>query len=320
MPLLHIDHLKTYYKTLRGDVKAVDGVTLDVEKGEALGLAGESGCGKTTLALSVIRLLPDNGRIVGGSVFFDGTDITKLDSETYRKEYRWKRMSMVFQGAMNALTPVYRVGDQIAEAILCHEEVEEDEARGRARELLGLVGVDPERASSYPHELSGGMRQRVMIAMALANNPEFIIADEPITALDVIVQAQVLHVINDLRRKLGLTMMLITHDLSVIAETCDGAAIMYAGKLVERGSVIDIFKRPLHPYTQGLVGSFPSIRGAKKEMESIPGSPPNLLQPPPGCRFHPRCPHAMDICSREEPPLVEVEPGHLAACWLCEGG
>ncbi|MFQ6054154.1 MAG: ABC transporter ATP-binding protein [Candidatus Bathyarchaeia archaeon] len=320
MPLLRIDRLRTYYSTLRGDVKAVDGVTLDVEKGEALGLAGESGCGKTTLALSVIRLLPDNGRVVDGGVFFDGADIMKLDPEVYRREYRWRRISMVFQGAMNALTPVYRVGDQIAEAILCHEEVEEDEALERARELLGIVGVDPERALSYPHELSGGMRQRVMIAMALANNPEFVIADEPITALDVIVQAQVLHVMNDLRRRLGLTMMLITHDLSVIAETCDSAAIMYAGKLVERGTVFDIFKNPFHPYTQGLVGSFPSIRGEKKEMLSIPGSPPNLLQPPPGCRFHPRCPRAMDICRREDPLLVKVGPGHLAACWLWEGG
>jgi peptide/nickel transport system ATP-binding protein len=319
MPLLHIDHLKTYYNTLRGDVKAVDDVTLNIEKKESIGLAGESGCGKTTLALSVIRLLPDNGRIVDGNAFFDGTDITKLDRETYRKEYRWKRISMVFQGAMNALTPVYRVGDQIAEAILCHEKVDESDAHERARKLLGLVGVDPERAVSYPHELSGGMRQRVMIAMALANNPEFIIADEPITALDVIVQAQVLHVINDLRRKLGLTMMLITHDLSVIAETCDSVAIMYAGKLMERGTVVEIFKNPFHPYTQGLVDSFPTIRGVKKEMESIPGSPPNLLQPPSGCRFHPRCPHVMEMCKQEEPPLVNIENGHLVACWLCEG-
>jgi peptide/nickel transport system ATP-binding protein len=319
MPLLRVKGLKTYYKTLRGDVRAVDDVSLEINRGEALGLAGESGCGKTTLALSVMRLLPDNGRIIDGHIYFDDVEITGLDDETFRREYRWRRMAMVFQGAMNALTPVYKVGDQIAEALLCHEKIEREEAVERARELLALVGVDPERAESYPHELSGGMRQRVMIAMALANKPDFIIADEPTTALDVIVQAQVLRVIDELRRKLGLTMMLITHDLSIIAETCDSTAIMYAGKVVERGDVISIFKEPLHPYTQGLVASFPSIKGEKKELASIPGSPPNLLEPPPGCRFHPRCPHATERCRREEPPMVEMGKGHITACWLYGG-
>jgi peptide/nickel transport system ATP-binding protein len=319
MTLLRVDGLKTYYKTLRGDVRAVDDVSLEINRGEALGLAGESGCGKTTLALSVMRLLPDNGRIIDGHVYFDGVEITELDEETFRREYRWRRMAMVFQGAMNALTPVYKVGDQIAEAVLCHEKIEREEAIERARELLALVGVDPERAESYPHELSGGMRQRVMIAMALANKPDFIIADEPTTALDVIVQAQVLRVIDELRRRLGLTMMLITHDLSIIAETCDSTAIMYAGKVMERGDVISIFKEPLHPYTQGLVASFPSIKGEKKELASIPGSPPNLLEPPPGCRFHPRCPHTTERCRREEPPMVEMGKGHITACWLYGG-
>lgn len=314
--ILEIKGLKTYYETIKGYVKAVDDVSLRIRGKTAVGLVGESGCGKTTLALAVTRLLPSNGRVLGGSIFFNGKNILSLSEEEFRKEYRWKKISMVFQGAMNALNPVYRIGDQIAEAIIKHESVSKDEALERAKELLSLVGIDPERAKSYPHELSGGMKQRTMIAMALACNPEFLIADEPTTALDVIVQAQVLKLIKDLQRKLGLTLMLITHDLSVVAEICDYAAVMYAGKLVESADVVTIYKDPLHPYTKGLVSAFPSIRGERKQLVSIPGAPPNLLNPPPGCRFHPRCPYAMEICGKEEPELVKVGEDHQVACHL----
>ncbi|RLG41651.1 MAG: ABC transporter ATP-binding protein [Thermoproteota archaeon] len=314
--ILEIKGLKAYYETIKGYVKAVDDVSLRIKSKTAVGLVGESGCGKTTLALAVTRLLPSNGRVLGGSIFFNGKDILSISEEEFRKEYRWKKISMVFQGAMNALNPVYRIGDQIAEAIIRHENVSKDEALERAKKLLSLVGIDPKRAKSYPHELSGGMKQRTMIAMALACNPEFLIADEPTTALDVIVQAQVLKLIKSLQQELGLTLMLITHDLSVVAEICDYAAVMYAGKLVESADIVTIYKNPLHPYTKGLVNAFPSIRGEKKQLVSIPGAPPNLLNPPSGCRFHPRCPYAMEICRREEPELVKVDGDHQVACHL----
>jgi peptide/nickel transport system ATP-binding protein len=243
-----------------------------------------------------------------------------VEEEAFNKEFRWKKLSYVFQGAMNALNPVFRVGDQITEAILLHEDVAKEEAMERARELFALVGIDPDRVSSYPHELSGGMKQRAMIAMALACNPEFIIADEPTTALDVIVQAQTLQVINDLRGKLGLTMMLITHDLSVVAQTCTRCAIMYAGKIVEYADIDTIFSDPKHPYTKALISAFPSIKEDRRELDSIGGAPPNLLDPPPGCRFNPRCPHRMDVCTVEEPMLTLVGEKHRAACHLLKEG
>jgi len=276
MTILEVQNLKTYYSTLKGDVKAVDDVRLQIDKGEALGLVGESGCGKTTLALAIMRLLPWNGRIVEGTIRLDGVDIVGLDDKTFDKEYRWKRMAYIFQGAMNALNPVFRVGDQVAEAITIHEDVEKTEALERTRSLFSLVGIDPERVTSYPHELSGGMKQRAMIAMALACNPEFIIADEPTTALDVIVQAQTLQVINELRKNLGLTMILITHDLSVVAQTCTTCAIMYAGTVVEYADIETIFKDPAHPYTRALISAFPSIKEERRELNSIAGTPPNL--------------------------------------------
>ena len=314
--ILDIQSLKTYYSTLKGDVKAVDDVKLMMEKGEALGLVGESGCGKTTLALAIMRLLPWNGRIVVGKIMVDGVDIVEMDEKIYTRDYRWKRMSYVFQGAMNALNPVFRVGDQIAEAILVHDSVEKKEAMGRARELFGLVGIDPERVDSYPHELSGGMKQRAMIAMALACNPDFVIADEPTTALDVIVQAQVLNMIRNLKEELDLSMMLITHDLSVVAQTCTTVAIMYAGKIVEHADIETIFTNPVHPYTKALISAFPSIREERRELNSISGVPPNLLNPPEGCRFHPRCPFRMEICKREEPEYEGLERKHFVACHL----
>jgi len=314
--ILDVQSLKTYYSTLKGDVKAVDGVRLQMERREALGLVGESGCGKTTLALAIMRLLPWNGKVIDGKIMIDGVDIIEMDEKIFNENYRWKRMAYIFQGAMNALNPVFRVGDQIAEPILVHRSMKKNEAISRARELLGLVGIDPERADSYPHELSGGMKQRAMIAMALACNPDFIIADEPTTALDVIVQAQTLQVMNELRRKLGLTMMLITHDLSVVAQTCTTVAIMYAGKIVEYADIDTIFTKPAHPYTKALISAFPSIKEERRELNSISGVPPNLLNPPTGCRFHPRCHFCMDNCTKKEPKYVDLERKHFAACHI----
>ncbi len=320
MPLLIVDRLRTYYKTLRGYVKAVDGVNFSVDKREALGLAGESGCGKTTVALSILRILPPNGEIIEGKILLDSTDITKLDEDEMREKIRWKKVSIVFQGAMNALNPVYSVGDQIVEAIRLHEpEVSKREALERAAKLFELVGIDPSRITGYPHEFSGGMRQRAMIAMALASNPSLLIADEPATALDVIVAAQVLRLLKELKDKLGLGMIQITHDLSIIAELCEKTAIMYAGKIVEYGDVFTIFKNPLHPYTQGLMSSFPSVRAKEKvKLISIPGSPPDLLDPPSGCRFYPRCKFAMEVCRKEDPAFLEMDKGHFVACHLIE--
>jgi peptide/nickel transport system ATP-binding protein len=315
MALLEVRDLKMYYKTLRGHVKAVDSVSFDIERGKALGIAGESGCGKTSMAVTVLRLLPSNGKIHGGSIKLDGVDIVKMDDEEFRKAVRWKKISMVFQGAMNALNPVHRVGDQIVEAILAHEDVSHAEAVTRAEDLLDMVGINPKRFKEYPHEFSGGMKQRVVIAMALACNPDVIIADEPTTALDVMVQSQVLKAMEDLRKRLDLSMMLITHDLSVIAQTCDNIAIMYAGKIVEYGSVIDVYDNPTHPYGMGLVKSFPNIKAERTRVRSLPGFPPNLLAPPEGCRFHPRCPLADDICMKEEPELIEIgSNSHKVAC------
>ena len=315
MVMLDIQNLTTHYLTLRGPVRAVDEVSFQVDKGEMMGLAGESGCGKTTVALSVLKILPPGGKILGGKILFKGNDLVEL-KEKQMREMRWKRISIVFQGAMNALNPVYKVRDQIVEAISVHEpDVNKDEARERVGKLLETVGIDPSRADNYPHEFSGGMRQRALIAMALACNPDLLIADEPGTALDVIVQAQVLRLLKELKGRLNLAMILITHDLSIITETCEKIAIMYAGKIVEQGDILTIYKEPLHPYTKGLIGAFPSIKAAKRRMTSIPGIPPDLLNPPPGCRFHPRCPYVMDICKREEPKLVKAGKRY-AACHL----
>lgn len=317
MQVLSVQNLVTHYRTQRGFVKAVDGVSFNVDEKEAVGLAGESGCGKTTVALSLLRILPVGGIIKGGHIFFRDTDILKLSEEEVRKKIRWKKISLVFQGAMNALNPVSKVEDQIAEAIMTHEpDVNKADAIERGKKLFELVGIEPSRISNYPHEFSGGMRQRAMLAMALATNPELLIADEPATALDVIVQAQVLKLIKELKEKLGLSLILITHDLSIITETCDSVVIMYAGKIVESGSVAAVYKEQLHPYTQGLVGAFPSILAPKTRMASIPGFPPDLLNPPSGCRFNPRCKYAMDICRKKEPALIDIGKGHRVACYL----
>lgn len=314
MAFFEVKDLTMYYRTLRGQVRAVDGVSFALDKGKALGIAGESGCGKSSMATTLLRLLPTNGQIMGGRVLLDGQSLLDMPEEQFRRRVRWKRISMIFQGAMNALNPVHRVGHQIMEAILTHEDVSHTEARHRAEELLAMVGINPRRFDDFPHEFSGGMKQRAVIAMALACNPELVIADEPTTALDVIVQAQVLKAIEDLRNRLRLSMIMITHDLSVIAQMCDDVAIMYAGRIVEYGSAVEIYSRPLHPYTAGLVRAFPNIAAGRSTIRSIPGSPPNLVDPPAGCRFNPRCPLADGRCRAEEPAMKVSGERHAVAC------
>ena len=315
-PLLVVKDLRTHFQLQSGWVKAVDGVSFRLNDGEALGLAGESGCGKTTTALSLVRILPANARIrKGSSIELFGIDLVPKTEDQLRR-YRWREISIVFQGAMNSLNPVIRVGEQIAEPIQFRLGETEEQARKRASELLELVGIPRKRANAYPHELSGGMRQRAMIAMALACDPAVVIGDEPTTALDVMVQAQILELLERLRRDLGLSLILITHDLSVIAETCDRSLIMYAGKVAEEGPVDRVFTAPRHPYTEKLLGAFPSISADRRTLDTIPGSPPDLKDPPAGCRFHPRCPAVMDVCREVVPPEVLFPDGVRVACHL----
>jgi peptide/nickel transport system ATP-binding protein len=307
-----------YYQTLGGLVKAVDNVSMSLEVGESLGLAGESGCGKSSLAYSIIQLLPPAANILGGHVYFRGRDLVQVNAKEMR-DVRWKNISIVFQGAMNALNPVFEIGEQIAESILIHENVTDEEALDRCAKLFEMVGLDPGRIHNYPHEFSGGMRQRAMIAMALACNPDLVIADEPTTALDVTIQAQILKLMQKLQKDLGLSLILITHDLSVIAETCDKTAIMYAGNIAELADVVSVFKEPIHPYATGLVGAIPSmVKAERRKLTSIPGSPPDLIDPPPGCRFHPRCPYAQEICSKEVPDFTEIDAGRFVSCHFAE--
>jgi peptide/nickel transport system ATP-binding protein len=314
-PLLVVDNLAVRFRMPTGSVKAVDGVSFRLDDGESLGVAGESGCGKTTMALSLVRLLPANGRIKGGRIELFGIDLVPK-TEQQLARYRWREISIVFQGAMNALNPVRRIGDQVAEPIEVRLGQSADASGRRARELLELVGIPAKRASAYPHELSGGMRQRAMIAMALACDPAIVIGDEPTTALDVMVQAQILRLLESLRRELGLSMMLITHDLSVIAETCDRVLIMYAGRVAEEGPVRRVFTSPRHPYTRKLLAAYPNIHADRRTLDVIPGSPPDLLHPPPGCRFAPRCAEVMPVCSTDAPPEVRFDDGVRVACHL----
>jgi oligopeptide/dipeptide ABC transporter ATP-binding protein len=317
-PLLVVENLKTYFALGSDTVHAVDGVSFRLDHGEALGIAGESGCGKTTTALSLVRLLPANATIVEGSVKLYGIDLVAKSDNALRR-YRWREIAIVFQGAMNALNPVHRLRDQIAEPLIERLEVPEREARRRAGELLELVGIPKKRGGAYPHELSGGMRQRAMIAMALACRPAIVIGDEPTTALDVMVQAQILELLEHLRHELGLSLILITHDLSVIAETCDRVLVMYAGRVAEEGPVEEIFRRPRHPYSQKLLSAFPNIHSDRRTLEVIPGAPPDLRFPPPGCRFAPRCAFAMAVCTEVVPP--EVTFGDVrVACHLYPPG
>jgi peptide/nickel transport system ATP-binding protein len=324
--LLELQQLVVEYGSGPRPTRAVDGVDLAIHEGEVVGLAGESGCGKTTVANAVMRILRPPGRIAGGRIRFRGEDLTEKSTEELRR-FRWRNVSMVFQGAMNALNPVMRVGDQFVDAMRAHERIDRRAALARAGELLELVGIDRRRVRAYPHELSGGMRQRVIIAMALSLNPELIVMDEPTTALDVVVQREILQQIDALKREFGFAVLFITHDLSLLLEFADRIAIMYAGELVETAPAERFSVNPLHPYTQGLLQSFPPLTGPVERLTGIPGSPPDLRDPPSGCRFNPRCPHctpdhaALFLRQTTERPLLqEIEPDHHVACHLVEEG
>lgn len=320
-PLLEVRNLKTYFYTEDGVVHAVDGVDFYVNSGEVLGIVGESGCGKSVTSLSIMRLISQPGKIEAGEILFEGKDLVKATEEEMMK-IRGNRVSMIFQQPQSALNPVFRAGDQISEVLNIHQDFGKEAGRKRAVELLKLVGIpEPEsRAQSFPHELSGGMAQRVMIAMALACVPDLLIADEPTTALDVTIQAQILDLMRDMRTQLGSAMILITHDLGVIAEMADRVAVMYAGEIVEQSPVASLFDEPLHPYTKGLIGSIPILGEVRERLDVIPGSVPNLVNLPTGCRFAPRCmarvEHNLSICADKRPELVEVYEGHKVRCWL----
>jgi len=320
MNVLEVRHLCVGYLCEDGTaLRAVEDLGFHLEQGRSLGVVGESGCGKTTAVLAILRLLPAEGRIISGEVLYRGVDLFAL-SEGEMRTYRWDKLSLVFQGAMNALNPVRRVGDQIAEAIRLHDAAPDASAvRQRVDELLDLVGITPEMGRQYPHQFSGGMRQRAMIAMALACSPDVLIADEPTTALDVMVQAQLLDLLQNLQRRLGLSIILVTHDLGVVAEICDEVLVMYAGRVVEYGSVEVIFNNPRHPYTQRLLQAFPDVANPRMTLTSIPGYPPPLAAMPPGCRFEPRCLCSAPVCTDKSPRLVRIEPGHFVACHRVRG-
>lgn len=315
--LYSIKNLTVEYKTRAGPVRAVDNVSMDIYRGEILGLVGESGCGKSTLGKALMRLHTGPAEITGGELWFDGRDLMTL-SDREMADLRGAEIGMVFQDPMTSLNPVQRIVDHLIETIQTHEpETSDKAAEARAEELVERLGIRRERLSEYPHQMSGGMRQRVMISLALALNSKLVIADEPTTSLDVIVEYQFLDLLHELREEFGLTIMLITHNIGVVAEIADRLAVMYAGKVVEIGGCFGCFGSPKHPYTQGLLQSVPNIKLDGKELYKMKGEPPNLLRPPIGCRFHPRCPHVMDICRTEEPPLELVEgTDQFTACWL----
>jgi peptide/nickel transport system ATP-binding protein len=320
MSLLEVEDVKMYYELIGNRyVKAVDNVSFSLEKRAAIGIVGESGCGKSSLAITIMRLLPVNGKLIGGKIMLEKKNILTLPETELRRDVRWKRISMVFQGAMNVLNPVHKIGNQVAEAILAHESISKKEAWKRAEDLLSLVGIDPSRARNYPHEFSGGMRQRTVIATALAVNPDIMIADEPTTALDLVVQAQIIRLLEKLKDRLGLSLILISHDVSIISEMSDKVAVMYAGRFVEYGMSVDVFLDPLHPYTIALMAAVPSIKGKRQRLESIKGVPPNLANLPEGCKFAPRCPTAKPECLSQEPDLIEVKKGHYVRCFYARG-
>ncbi|HZS92660.1 MAG TPA: ABC transporter ATP-binding protein [Chloroflexota bacterium] len=313
--LLDIRHLSVEYLTARGAVQAVNDVSFQLYRGEVFGLAGESGCGKSTIAHAITRLLRPPAQVVGGQMLFGGQDIMCMDRETLRR-FRWSKISIVSQSAMNALNPVINIGAHMADTLQAHTTMSKCEALERGAELLRIVGIESARMRSYPHELSGGMRQRVMIALALALNPDLIIMDEPTTALDVVVQKEILQQIEDLKERFGFSILFITHDLSLLVEFSTRIAIMYAGQIVELAPAAAVFRQPRHPYTVGLMSSFPSVAGPRRPMRGIPGSPPDLAAPPTGCRFHPRCPHAMSVCTKVDPALNEGPAGRRVRCHL----
>jgi len=314
LALLEVRDLKISYFTRKGEVKAVDNVSFSIDKMETLGLIGESGCGKSTLVSALMRFVTPPGKIKEGQILFDGKDLLLLSDDEIRK-LRGNQLGMVFQAAQNALNPVLTIGKQIAEEIIEHEKISKHQAWERARLTLEQVGISSERIKNYPHELSGGMKQRVMIAIATACNPSLLIMDEPVTGLDVIVQRQLLKLLGKLREEVHLSIIIITHDLSVITETCDRVAVMYGGKIVEEASLVSLYQNPMHPYSEALISSYPSIKGEKQKLASIPGSPPNLIEPPSGCKFNPRCSRVMDICRLNEPDMI-LKNGHSIACHL----
>ncbi len=319
MSLLDVQGLTVHYFTKTGEVHALERINLRLDQGKAFGLVGESGCGKTTAAMALMRLLAPNAKILEGKILFQGEDLLLKDEEEMRR-IRWGKIAMIFQAAMNALNPVKRVGDQIREAIELHSDLGREESDNRVQELYEMVGLDPSRRNDYPHQYSGGMKQRAIIAMAMACHPALIIADEPTTALDVIVQDQILTEICQLQRELNMAMLYISHDISIITRTCDSMGIMYAGQLVEYGPTDELLENPIHPYTQGLLSSYPTVEGEKKRLVPIPGEPPNLLYPNQGCRFSLRCPSCKGGCSFEHQELLEAAPGHFVLCQNSQTG
>lgn len=318
--LLTIHDLSVEYRTFEGRAQAVNHLHLSLQAGESLGLVGETGAGKTTTALSILRLLPERvGHIVGGTIAFQGRELLDLPEAEMRK-IRGNKISMIFQNPMTSLNPVFTVGEQIAGVLMQHQNLTPREARERAGAMLELVGIPPYRLDEYPHQFSGGMRQRVGIAMALACRPELLIADEPTTALDVTIQAQVLALMNDLKAKFKMSLLMITHNLGIVAEICDRVAVMYAGTIVESGAVAAVFQAPAHPYTQGLFGSLPDLESRVRRLQPVEGMMPDPLRLPSGCAFHPRCPEARPECAEERPPLVPVAANHAVACLRAAGG
>jgi peptide/nickel transport system ATP-binding protein len=314
MAILAVDDLQVEYRTAHGTVRAVDGASFEVPEGAVVGLVGESGCGKTTVARAIMGVMPRNAAIVGGAIGFGGRDLLRLTRSDY-VALRWRELAFVPQSAMNSFDPVYRVGAQIAEVLRRRGDYDRTGAKRRAEALFDMVGLDPRRLNDYPHQFSGGMRQRAAIALALALEPQLVIADEPVTALDVIVQRQVLDTIRDLQRRLGTSVILVTHDISVVAYVCDRVVVMYAGAVVESGPTDAVLQRPSHPYTMGLCNAFPDLERSAGILVPIEGGPPDLRAPLTGCRFAPRCPFAVERCHRDAPPIAASEPDHDAACW-----
>ncbi|MEM2949867.1 MAG: ABC transporter ATP-binding protein [Nitrososphaeria archaeon] len=315
--VIEVEKLNLAYKTLRGDLLAVRDVSFSLKPGETLGIVGESGCGKSSTAYALMKMTPSNTSIFTGKVIIDGENIMEMSDAELRKKIRWKKISMVFQGAMNSLNPVIKVGFQVAEPLIVHDNVPKNKALERAKELFKLVGLPQDFINRYPHELSGGMKQRVVIAMSLVLNPKILILDEPTSALDVMIQAQIMNMLKDLRKSLNLSIIFITHDIALASDLCDKIAVMYGGQIMELGTAEQVLLDPKHPYALKLIGSIPTLRSDKR-LEFIPGAPPDLVNPPPGCRFNPRCPYKFELCDKEEPPIYIAEGGRQVRCFLYE--